>query len=639
MISMALRFFNRLGILVVLSLVLLFWPGTSPVVTTTTLEGIKNVKEARDCGGSGTTTTISDINNSTRSQATNYPENGLCSFLANQRGNDTRAASSLLDHDVRHWWRLHVDDILAASQQPASDPDFVHESWMKLLLYSVLTPDVLARGIRSRPQLPSSVQTLAEMVYERFKQQQQRDNNEAEETTTALLRPIRIAVVGGSVTVGRGCPKPPPGFPAGPNNPRCAWAPRLQDFINQLVGFELLQVHNLAVGGTGLTMATPLVKYWLYPPALLPEGPDVIISAYATNQEFTYPYRADTTNSTKFADTSRQTVQEFLQAVNQARPCDARPPLVIFLDDYLGNQQDRILGETTYNKIVTELADWYGNVLHVSYADVVRRFVYANTDHALFTPAWPRGKNGDTAVEVHFGMVGHVVITWVLGFALLDLVASYCENQAFVHDVASRLTQNSSSSLALVDQGILHRINNVLPPPLTKDTTLSSISQQWKQVEDLQRINQQENCNEPDFGKPPCAFAFLAGPAGTVRNPRQLAGYMGRVLQSSQGWNAVDDYSAGGYARKLGYVASEANATFTLRMTNLAKEVRLLSLQTLKSYGDKWANSTALFSLTVSNPAGQETQAATTHSFEIQGFHDSPTRYVVRCIYVWKQRT
>ena len=41
--------------------------------------------------------------------------------------------------------------------------------------------------------------------------------------------------------------------------------------------------------------------------------------------------------------------------------------LVVFVDDYLGNRQDHILGKMTFNKITTKLVEWYGEVMHVSY--------------------------------------------------------------------------------------------------------------------------------------------------------------------------------------------------------------------------------------------------------------------------------
>ena len=251
----------------------------------------------------------------------------------------------------------------------------------------------------------------------------------------------------------------------------------------------------------------------------------------------------------------------------------------------------------------------------MSYADVVRRLVYGNTDQALFTAPWPRDANGQTSVESHFGMPGHVAISWILGFALLDTFTAYCENEAFHHAMAGRPT--------LTDESVLKRIQNIPPPPLTKETTLTRISKQWQESEETRRINQQENCGDPDFSKPPCAFGFLAGPAGTVRRPKQMQGLLKRVIRGNRGWNAVDDYSAGGFANKLGWVATSANSTFTMVFADLKKEVRVLNMQTLKSYGEKWANSKVLFTLTVTNP-GQE---PVEKSFEIEGFHDSQTRY------------
>lgn len=605
--SVGVRLLNRLGIFIValaLSLHLLQGPTlTQPGGGVVTLEGSWTAKLS-PCGGSDNDNTSSlHQNNINNPNEDLYPANGLCSYLAyKNNGNHhhtSPSAASLLSQGASRWWTQHQDDILNASHFVALDPNFVHKQWMYPLL-STLTPSMLQQGVRSRP-LPTAVQALADLVHQRLK-------------NTTATRPIQIAVVGGSVTQGRGCEAvQTPGYTP-VKSAQCAWPSQLNNWINRIAGMELVQVHNLAIGGTGLAMASPLVKYWLYPPFLLPDGPDVIISAYATNEQFTYPGRIDTTKSTDFADLRREVVQDFIQAVQNSRPCDARPPLVIFLDDYIGNQQDRIIGETQYNKVVTELADWYGNVLHVSYADAVKRMVYGNTDQALFTAPWPRDKYGQAGTEVHFGMVGHVTISWVLGFAMLDTLVSYCDNEAFGKVMANRTR--------LVDESVRNRVQNVPPPPLTKETKLTHISQQWKQQEETRLKNQQENCGDPDFSKPPCAFGFLAGPSGTLRRPRQMRSHMQQVVRANRGWDAVDDYYAGGFARKLGWVATGANSTFTMVMANLAKEVRVINLQTLKSYGEKWANSTALFTMTVTNP-GQE---QVTKYFQIEGFHDSQTR-------------
>jgi hypothetical protein len=90
----------------------------------------------------------------------------------------------------------------------------------------------------------------------------------------------------------------------------------------------------------------------------------------------------------------------------------------------------------------------------------------------------------------------------------------------------------------------------------------------------------------------------------------------------NNGWGPVVDLAAGGWSRKLGLVASSGGATLILRMTNITKEVQMLNLQTLKSYGEKWEGSKAQFALQIENP-GMKTW---TDTFDIEGFHDSQTR-------------
>eukprot|EP00977_Amphora_coffeiformis_P008274 scaffold1872_cov262-Amphora_coffeaeformis.AAC.6 len=286
------------------------------------------------------------------SQATplSYKKYGLCDLAAAKLGEDFLSSAS-------HWWTWHLEDILVASKN-SDDPRFLHKEWMSKLL-ATFTPEMLQQSVRVKP-LAASFQQLLDLVQDRL-------------LNPDSAEPIKIAVLGGSVTQGRGCPNPPVRV-EGYNSKhttfgKCAWAHRLQVLINSLAGRKLVQVYNLAVGGTNSDIATPLVKYWLYPQSLLPEGPDVIISAYSTNEQHVNN-RRDTTISTQFADSKRESVQNFIQAVHDARPCDKSPAL-LFLDDYIGNQQDRILGETVYNKIVTEMAEWYGDILHVSFADAV----------------------------------------------------------------------------------------------------------------------------------------------------------------------------------------------------------------------------------------------------------------------------
>jgi len=544
------------------------------------------------------TTSTDDTSTNDIDSANLTKGDGICSLIAQTAGGFPFSAS--------HLWTTHFADILNASQHPL-DPNFVHENWTKSLLAS-LTPSMLQQGLRTRPSL-QALERVLKLIRRRI-------------LNPNVSPPLKIAVVGGSVTQGGGCNTPPvqmEGYEPMKYATDCAWPKRLEHLVNTLFGSDIIKVHNLAVGGTNLELATPLIKYWLYPDELLPDGPDVIISSYSTNEQHTYPYRIDTTNTTAFAALKRKRVNAFISAVHDARPCDD-PPFLMFLDDYLGNQQDRILGEMTYNKIVTELAEWYGDVMHVSYADAVRRVVYANTEETIFTPAWPieeRGEfEGQHRVEPHFGMAGHVTIAWTLVFAIAQVIAAHCENKHFVEEMI-RMKRET-----MIPSQVTELMNTVPPPKLTTDLMLSNVTEAWNEAARQRRETHDLTCSDNTYGKAPCSFAFIAGPAGTVRNGGQLTNYLKMFGVQAYGWEPVVDLAAGGWSKKLGLVASKSNATMTLKLENIEKEIRMFNLQTLKSYGDKWAGSKARFTLEVKNPG----MAAWTDTLEIEGVHDSKTR-------------
>lgn len=551
-------------------------------------------REAVGTNGNLTVTNDTDINDD------------ICSLVAQRTGGVPFTTS------VSHLWTRHFDNIVKASQHP-SDPNYLHKEWIVSLLAS-LTPSMLQQGFRTKPSSVALERVLT-LVRQRI-------------LNPHSTRPIKIAVVGGSVTGGGGCNRPPIPVEGHDKNAMdsiknamdCAWPKRLELLVNNLVGMQLVQVHNLAVGGTHLELPTPLIKYWLYPQELLPNGPDVIISSYSTNEQHTYPYRIDTTNTTKFAEIKRKRVNDFIETVHNSRPCD-EPPFLMFLDDYLGNQQDRIVGETTYNKIVSELAEWYGDVMHVSYADVVRRVVYANTEEITFTPDWPIEKRGEYkgqhVVQPHFGMGGHVTIAWTLVFALGQAIAGCCENQHFLDEMA-RLKRQT-----MIPDGVTELMTTVPPPRLTTDLMLSNVTQAWRDNFHMQQGQRRALCSEDTYGKAPCSFAFIAGQAGTVRNGSQLTNYLKRFgAFESDGWGPVVDLAAGGWSKKLGLVASKAGANMTVTVANIDKEIRVLNLQTLKSYGDKWEGSKARFTVRVQNPGKPEW----IDTFVIEGVHDSKTR-------------
>ena len=70
----------------------------------------------------------------------------------------------------------------------------------------------------------------------------------------------------------------------------CSWPNRLQHLADQLLVVGVVQVSNMAVGGTSSEIGLSTVKYRLYPKEMMPAGPDIIMFGYSTNEEFTNPY-------------------------------------------------------------------------------------------------------------------------------------------------------------------------------------------------------------------------------------------------------------------------------------------------------------------------------------------------------------
>ena len=500
-----------------------------------------------------------------------------------------------------HWWTSHFDDILDASQHE-QDSNYAYRNWTRSLLAS-LTPNMLQQGIRSRPS-PHSLQHIIERVYNRIQD-------------PSIHPPLQILVVGGSVTRGHGCNESPllDGVP--PFHPaKCAWPSRLESLMNTLAGMRLVEVYNVAVGATNLEFAMPLIQYRLYPNNVISKGgPDMIISSYATNEQAS---GIEDTTSSEWIVTKQKQLQEFLHICRETHPLCNATPLVMFVDDYLGNRQDFILREMSYNNIVTQLADWYNNVMHVSYADAVRRHVYAETNETTFTPPWPvDSTTHETKVAVHFGMGGHVAIAWSILYSIVDGMLAYCDYQTFVDNMKREGYEG------VFPARVQDLIQNVPPPELQPDLTLKEVSHKWRN-NSIRMHKDQSDCDGKKLHQSPCAFGFLAGPASTVTTPDEITNYLEPFVVKNNGWKAVGTISEDGYVKKLGLEATKANATMTLELTDIRQAMHVINVQYIKSYGNKWAGSKARFTVQVNSPDG----SSDTKEFEITGHHEHQTRQV-----------
>jgi 16S rRNA C1402 (ribose-2'-O) methylase RsmI len=82
------------------------------------------------------------------------------------------------------------------------------------------------------------------------------------------------------------------------------------------------------------------------------------------------------------------------------------------------------------------------------------------------------------------------------------------------------------------------------------------------------------------------------------------------------------EYGQGRTVEKPGLIATEANACITLQLTNIHKAVRMINIQRIKSYGEKWRESKAQFTVLVEN----QKKTPYTAQFDVDGYHNAQKR-------------
>jgi hypothetical protein len=220
-------------------------------------------------------------------------QTGICSMLPQP----TPTALSM--------WSSHLPQILNSTQHP-EDRGFIYRDFTALLLH-YMTPDRMQRGVKTLPLDWSPVERGLDVVYKRLRfikdevdAYRAKNNLGSDESVPSnviqdiyknpkLPRPLNVLVMGGSVTMGVVCHINPV-TQTGIARRQCAWPGRMTSFFSMLFGgYELVQFHTVAMGGTntesGITM-------WDY--SLLPGDtpyPDVVINAYAVSFTSFIPHK------------------------------------------------------------------------------------------------------------------------------------------------------------------------------------------------------------------------------------------------------------------------------------------------------------------------------------------------------------
>jgi len=554
----------------------------------------------------------------------------LCQLLLQGRGGQT--ASSI--------WRTHLNHILEAATNTTSN-GHIHRPWINDLLYHVAQPHQLERSVATRALHQPTVQGILQKLGNRL------HNSSAP--------PLYVAVYGGSVAGGSGCDNIPaevqPSVPphAVPGGNRCAWPFRLQVLADAAFGSGVIHVENLAVGATDSLIPLASLEYRLYAndSSIPPNGPDIIINAYAVNDRrggaAASHERPEDATRKAFEDALFKSEQFARAAIKSGGGAGAgsSPSLVLFLDEYVGlhNVNQTILDTFIRNTAVQSVADVYGLASVVS-AAIARPFAFANIREEVFTPSWFPQDGEELKRELHFGMIGHQHVAFTMAYAALRVTTDFCvaatetrhRNDECDHEgVFAPFQPNDTESTRSAETlSLPATTSKPIPPKLSDTLTFAALSRHLNETSSAAAAATTTTASTLDHSIPTCPFSFMAanGALGTVKNAASLHHVLAPYISYNSGWQAEDDIH--GWQNKPGLMAHKVGASITLTFANLEDPVRVIMVQYIKSYGPKWDGSSARFHWTVfkkpnelgnsSSSSSSSTTTKSDSSFELSGY-------------------
>ncbi|EEC45197.1 predicted protein [Phaeodactylum tricornutum CCAP 1055/1] len=500
-------------------------------------------------------------------------------------------------------WGQHFDHILKASRL-RKDRFFVQHNMM-LEILKMISPR-LPMSTQSTPREWDLVGSVLRKGWRRYQflQDEQLRKNHSHNSMFKEPDIVNIVVLGGSVTEGVNCYAI-----KGNNLVRCAWPGRLELLINRLAGGKLVKVHNLANGGTNTLTGQAILKYDLLPE--LTKHPDILINAYSTNDMHISTMRSAAGEETSLRDTVFRMAQSFARLVMDPTSCGRRP-LLLWLDDYVGNEQREIKGITQLSQEIQVLSNYYG-FSFISYANVVRDWIYGDTHGSLFSPSWYT--NGRFVRQIHPGQVMHLATSWIMAYNLLELATAYCTTELW-NDSA---TANPSTDFPqpvrtpgqekLFDSMRYQPKPNSLPPYLTDHLSLTNVTDEWNKAAQVKKTI----CPTDNEGTR-CIFSWISG-VDRKETVNSIQSVFSSIVKIPGAWDVGDDTGR----KKYGWNTSLRGSQLLFEFTGLNQTVQTVTLFPMKSYSEKWRESTAVVEF-FAKPDSHLDWAYLT-SLVVQGFH------------------
>lgn len=394
-----------------------------------------------------------------------------------------------------------------------------------------------------------------------------------------------------------------------------------------------MEILNESLGGTNSENGAIRINYDLLPDNM--PDPDIIINAYSSNDMHVLSMLNAQAKNLTLTQSVFDLTQNFIRSVEGSRKCDDNHrPLLIYLDEYLGNEQDGIMDTMAFSSALHTLANYYG-IMSISYSDAVRHIVYANTKETWFSANWYDQGNSYVR-QIHQGLGGHVSIMWTIAFNLLNAVTVFCNEEAanirrepfiqpityldkFNSDVGEERVYMYKGEEGMPEVKFIERLKEwpaPIPigiiPELTPELKLQNISSLWRESTERYMSTCGTVSNEKNRFYTPCTFTWIAS-VKEVETVETLNARMNEVVIQNDGWNAELDHN------KLGYVPTGGiGSSFVMEKKNIMEPIKTIHLMTMKSYGERWNDSRIIVTVI----KGEDEVIG---EMEIEGFHQSET--------------
>lgn len=236
----------------------------------------------------------------------------------------------------------------------------------------------------------------------------------------------------------------------------------------------------------------------------------------------------------------------------------------------------------------------------------MKHIVYGDTNEDWLSPnGWPER-------QIHPGRGMHISSAWIILYYFLEASTNYCNIEAF-HSNSIHNIPNLRHDMDITRQPLSELKS--LPPPLDHNLSLDNITSIWRHSDDQANNIDPSMCQDSNEQMAdPCVFAWMSGIS--FRSPLMLKRYMNRRISQNNGWEFADNM-------KPSVGASKPKASFSIAFHNVDKQVKMIRIVAMKSYGSKWRNSVAEMQVFVQK-RGESTEIDV-RIMSIKGYHEKRT--------------